>query len=167
MSNKPLTGGYGCVDIPGFVGWSIKKMTRSEYDHCFIVLDAKKGTILESQPNRMNGRSGAHINNLSEYAGLPMVFSNDYISATQSVMMDEALDAFVGIRYGFPDIALLGIKLATHWQPKFLTDYILDEHRMICSQLVAQFGANFGKDWRCGQENPQLVTPGMLAARIK
>lgn len=159
MSDTPLTGGYGVVDISGLFGFAIRHFTHSQYDHAFIVLDAKNQLILEAQP------SGAKVSSLYKYRGLAMEFSTDSISAGTADLMKVARDSYVGVPYGFPDIAYLGLELQGI-KPRWLLDRVLSEKRMICSQLVAQFGQAFGTNWRCGQEYAQLVTPGMLASRI-
>jgi hypothetical protein len=164
MGNQPLTGGYGCVDISSPFGYAIRKFTRSEYDHAFMILDASDGTILEAQPK------GARISNISEYSGMPMVFSDDQCSLLPSVLK-AAAQHYVGIPYGFLDIMYLGLEITTrdHRPDGPVDDWLLkrvcDTRRMICSQLVAQFGKQFSTDWTCGAPDPQLVTPGMLAAR--
>lgn len=160
MSTTPLTGGYGVVDIPGWFGWNIRLFTRSPFSHAFIVLDAVNGIILEARPE------GARLSNLSEYAGLRTEFSADRVDASVADLHRMAA-AYVGIGYGYLDIVLLGLVLTLRWKPRWLLTRVLDQHRMICSQLVAQFGAANGQPgWMCGQPDPQLVTPGMLAARI-
>jgi hypothetical protein len=164
MINRPKPGGYGCVDTgSGFFPGAIKLLTRSAYDHAFVVLD-DDGTILEAEPN------GARIGHLSEYARREMIFSVDTVVGGQVSLADAITfaETLVGVPYGFSDILYLGMELtvgperATRW----LLNQVLDEHTMICSQLVAHFGAHFMADWNCGQKYDQLVTPGMLASRI-
>ena len=172
MSNRPLTGGYGVVDIPGWFGWNIRHFTHSRFDHAFVILDADAGTILEARPG------GARISNLSEYAGLPMLFSDDAISRpfvsekwklhpSPHQLTNMAEQRYVSVGYGYLDIVLLGLEVTFRYTPRWLDRYVLDEHRMICSQLVADFGRRYLMDWNCGQSSPQFVTPGLLARRIK
>ncbi len=158
----PLTGGYGCADIPGAFGWAIRHFTRSRWDHAFVVLDAGEGVILEAWP------SGSRIASLSEYEGLPLLWSRDTVpGASPARLTALARERFTGIPYGFADIAYLGCVLALHEHPEWLRDLVLGEKRQICSQLVAAFGMACGTDaWCCGQPDPQLVTPGMLGQRI-
>jgi hypothetical protein len=164
--NAPVSGGYGCVDIRGgslgsaFMGSAIRLFTHSAYDHAFIILDAQAGTILEAQPE------GSHIGNLSQYEGLEMIFSPDSVLGGNVGKLAMAAEPFTGIPYGFLDIVYLGLSLGVHWRPQWLLDRVLKSKDMICSQLVAQFGVKYGANsWKCGQADPQLVTPGMLALR--
>lgn len=159
-----IPGSYVCVDIPGFVGAEIRHFTHSDVDHCFVLLD-DKGTILEAQPNKQLGHTGAHLNNIREYGNLPMYISKDHIDVPPDTLMGMA-ETFVGIPYSFLDIAALGIILTTHWHPWPLDPIVTRLGHMICSQLVAHFGVLFGmKGWLCGQSCDQYVTPGMLNAR--
>ena len=158
-----VPGSYVCVDIGGFVGKCIKTLTRSDADHAFVILDTD-GTIFESQPNKIHGHSGAHINNISEYAGMDMWQSDDHIPLPPAELR-LAADQYLGTRYGFLDILLLGVQTTLHWTPWPLSKLVQDENRMICSQLVSHFGGQNGIDWTCGVTCDQYVTPGMLKAR--
>lgn len=166
MRATPLTGGYGCVDTGGFFSQCIRTMTHSQYSHAFIVLDATVGTILEAEPK------GARISNLTEYVDHKITFSDDAVKATPD-QIKKLSDRLVGTPYGFLDIAYLGIALTEGWTPSqrpprglnWLLDSVLDDKTMICSQMVAYFGACFKSNWNCGQPDDQLVTPGMLAVR--
>jgi hypothetical protein len=160
MTSRPLTGGYGCVDIKSLFGTAIRHFTHSEYDHAFVILDADNGTILEAQPK------GSKLGNLSEYAGLPMIFSEDSCCPDKVSLAHMAASKYYNIPYGFLDIVYLGLELQPiPIKPAWLLDAVLDEHNMICSQLVSQFAQEFNHNWRCGQQYAQLVTPGMLATR--
>jgi len=165
MINRPKTGGYGCVDTgTGFFSMAIKTLTRSPVSHAFIVLDSSSGTILEAEPN------GARVGNLSEYAHREQVFSTDTVlqgTVTLKEMSDFA-QSLVGTPYGFSDILYLGLELTVGPQhsPKWLLNQVIDERTMICSQLVAHFGAHFGINWNCGQKYDQLVTPALLFNRV-
>lgn len=112
---------------------------------------------------------GSRIRSLSEYAGLEIIFSEDSIDAEPNELLDYAtrVKKYVGVPYGYSDILLLAWVLTAGLGsvPQFVVNRVVSEKRMICSQLVAQFGADFGMDWQCGQADPQLVTPGMLAQR--
>jgi len=161
MINRPKPGGYGCVDTGGgFLPNAIKALTHSPVDHAFMVLD-DKGTILEAEPG------GAKIGNLSEYAHREQVFSTDTVlnGTVKPAEMLAFASSLVGIPYGFTDILYLGLELGPGWRPKWLLNQVIDERTMICSQLVAHFGAHFGVNWNCGQKYDQLVTPAMLYNR--
>jgi hypothetical protein len=158
MSTTPLTGGYACVDTSGQWGLAVRFFTRSIYDHCFIIINAELGVILEADPG------GARLSVLDRYKGCKIACSTDVIPAASPRSLILAAKKFVGIPYGFLDIAYLGLEL-NGIKPKWLLHEVLRTDQMICSQLVAQFGADSGVDWRCGQADPQFVTPGMLAQR--
>jgi hypothetical protein len=159
----PETGSYGCVDIPDIMGWFIRRLTHSKYSHAFIVLDGTPGKeiILEARP------SGSKIKSLSEYHGDQMVFSKDHIDASPEDLIDYAARHYLDIPYGFDDILLLGLVESVGMEdvPQFMVNHVLSEKRQICSQMVAQFGADYGMDWLCGKPDPQLVVPGDLAER--
>lgn len=159
------------MDISSPFGFAIRHFTHSKYDHAFVILDADKGTILEAQPH------GARVSNISEYKGLPMVFSKDSVFGSPPTVTPVVLNAladgakqFIGKPYGFLDIVYLGMTLGVDpdgdsWICKHVLPHVLDTAREICSQLVAAFGQLFHTDWRCGQRYTQLVTPGLLASR--
>lgn len=160
LSTLPTNGCYGCVDIPDAFGFAIRHFTHSKFSHAFVVIDANAGTILEAQPK------GSRIGNLSEYYGLPMVFSSDAVAGGNLGRLTKLAPSYVGIPYGFLDIFYLGLALGPGWRPGWLLEAVEDTHTMICSQLVAAFGVRCGANsWMCGQPDAQLVTPGMLAAR--
>jgi hypothetical protein len=154
----PQPGCYGVVDLPGFFPWMIRLFTRSKYSHAFVYLGF--GLILEAQPN------GSRISPLSRYDGLAMRFSEPAPGYTPDPDAQTAQARWLGIPYGFADIGWLGIDLTTGWRWRWLLDRVRDTRRMICSQLVAAWGAAHGADWSCGQAFAQEVTPGMLAARL-
>jgi hypothetical protein len=164
MINRPLTGGYGCVDTgTGFFSTAIKMLTHSPVSHAFIVLNSKTGDILEAEPN------GTKVGNLSEYVHRELVFSTDTVLSDKVSMIQMVAFAksLVGTPYGFSDILYLGMELTLgpERSPKWLLNQVIDESSMICSQEVAHFGAHFGVNWNCGQKYDQLVTPAMLFNR--
>ena len=159
--NTPINGGYGCVATKGFFATEIKLFTRSKYSHAFVILDAASDLILEA------GAHGAQITTaLYNYKRMDSIYSKDALLAGRTADLLDVANKFVGVPYGFLDIAYLGLELGPGWRPQWLLDAVLDENRMICSQLVASFGVMCGaKSWKCGQQYAQLVTPGMLAVR--
>ena len=164
LTRDPSTGGYGVVDLSGWFPWCIRHLTRSQWAHAFIVLDATAGTILEARP------SGSAIGNLSQYAGRPKLFSEPAPEAGKAGgaqgLIEQVRETWTGIEYGFADIAELGLWYSVDIRPEWLTKLVISEHRMICSQLVAEWGDTYGADWNCGQADPQFVTPGLLGARL-
>jgi len=97
---------------------------------------------------------------------MPVLYSRDTVPDPDAAGLTAAARGFTGIPYGFLDIAYLGAVLALNLHPRWLLDLVLSQRTQICSQLVAQFGMVAGADWQCGEPDPQLVTPGMLASRI-
>lgn len=163
LHRGPQTGGYGLVDLDGWFPSCVKYLTRSRWAHAFIVLDARAGAILEARPG------GSAIGDLSQYAGQPMLFSEPAPQATgpgPAALRADAISRWTGIPYGFADIAELGIWYSLHIRPGLLTRLVKREHRMMCSQLVAEWGDSYGARWTCGQDDPQFVTPGLLGARL-
>lgn len=165
LGNIPRTGCYGIVNLPGWMPWCIRHMTRSIWSHAFIVLDEPSGIILEARP------TGSAIGDISQYAGLPMLFSEPAPMVacgltTAQGMIQLAAERWTHLGYGFTDIAALGAWYGLHIRIPPVTQLIKDEHRLVCSQLVSEWGDAYGADWLCGQPDPQFVTPGMLADRI-
>lgn len=160
----PQTGGYGVTDLPGWFPWCIRHLTHSPWAHAFIVLDAAAGIILEANP------TGSVIAGIGKYDGRPVLYSEPAPGLPQApaspALTAQARERWTGIGYGFADVAELGLWYAMHIRLGWLTRLVLDDHRMICSQLVAEWGAAYGADWRCGQPDEQFVTPGMLGARL-
>jgi hypothetical protein len=157
-------GDYGVVRTTGFVPWCIRLLTRSAYDHVFIVIGADGNgdyDIVEAEP------AGARYAKLSEYEGYDMLFNTGepLTDAQRDAIVAEA-HRLVGTPYGFLDIVRLGLMLTIRRAPKWLTKRADAEQAIICSQLVAMCGRAAGVDWLCGQSTPAMVTPGMLATRI-
>ena len=100
---NPAPGCYGVVDLRGVFPWLIRHFTRSEYSHAFIYLGF--GYILEAQPR------GSKISPLSRYDGLPMLFSEPAPGYVADPDVNKAQAAWLGIEYGFEDIAWLGLDL--------------------------------------------------------
>jgi hypothetical protein len=146
------------VDLSGWFPACIRYLTRSRYCHAFVCLG--DGMILEAQP------SGSAISPLSKYAGLPMLFSEPAPGYRQDADPEQDEKRWLRIPYGFDDILYLGLAYGLHLRPRWLLAEVEREDRMICSQLVAEWGACHGAAWSCGQPSPQLVTPGLLADRI-
>ena len=86
MSVLPLPAGvgpgsYGVVRTSGFVAWTIRKLTRSTYDHAFIVTGFD-GTIIEAEPN------GARIGQITEYDDVAGLTRTGVIPATGTSLAD-------------------------------------------------------------------------------
>jgi hypothetical protein len=157
-------GDYGVVRTTGFVPWCIRALTRSAFDHAFVVVSEDGNGdywIVEAEP------SGARYAKLSEYAGYQVLFNTgEPLTDAQRAAIICAAHDMAGTPYGFLDIARLGLMLTICRAPKWLTKRADDERAVICSQLVALCGKRAGVDWLCGQSTTAMVTPGMLAQRI-
>lgn len=157
-------GDYGVVRTTGFIAWCIRVLTRSAFDHAFIVIGADGNgdyDIVEAEP------SGARYAKLSEYADYTVLFNTgEPLTDAQRAAIVNAAHDLVGTPYGFLDIVRLGLMLTIRRAPKWLTERADAERAIICSQLVAMCGHTAGVDWLCGQSTTAMVTPGMLARRI-
>jgi hypothetical protein len=173
---EPVPGSYACVDIPtigrsirlfgktlhvtlpNFIGLAIKLFTSSKYCHAFILV--APGRIIEARPG------GAALADLSEYDGMPILWSHDALTPEQREKIVDAAYKTLGTPYGYLDILALGLLrlgLPYHW----VFRRVLSERTDICSQLVAICGEAGGDNaWLCGKLFPELVTPGDLARRI-
>jgi len=150
-------GRYVCVATPGFVGWLIRKVTRSAVNHAFAVTGPDE--IVEARPE------GTCKGTLSQYAGAYAV-ANTGEPVTQKQRDAVAAKALtlVGTPYNFPSILDIGLEdLGWHW--RLLMRFARADRELICSQMVAVAGAAAGLDWSCGKPSPDQVTPGDLARR--
>ena len=153
---EPQPGSYTVVDNHGIYAATIRRFTRSKYSHAFINLG--DGLILEADA------AGSHITALAKYDGRPMLTSEP--APGYQVGDWAAQTRWLDIPYGFADIAWLGLDYGVGWRPQWVLSEVREDPNMICSQLVAAWGAWYGANWSCGQEYLQEVTPGMLATRI-
>lgn len=163
---EPTVGQYACIDIkglkhfgirfPNVMGWLIKVFTNSKYNHAFVYIG--DGNIVEAQP------SGAKVSKLTEYMSTdPVIWSSTPMTPDQVQRIIEASHSCVGLGYGFLDILYIGMA-RIGFKQQWLLNRVLDENKMICSQLVAFAGKEAGiTSWLCGQEYAQEVTPGELA----
>lgn len=164
MQKKYNPGDYVCVDkrhgrhgfMQSFIAAAIRFFTKSAYSHVFIVV-SEDGHIVEAEA------SGARLTHIEEYGSDNLLFSNTNLTQQQRDIIVKSARSYVGTPYNFLDIVYLGLELrGIKWG--WLLDEVLESKHMICSQLVAQCGYNAGvKSWLCGQQDPQQVTPGMLA----
>lgn len=162
MRFKP--GDYVCVDIiipflhspwGWFINTLIRKFTKSEYSHAFIVID-DHGTILEARPK------GIGYGNISQYEGMPMQGSNTILTDEQRADIISAAKKYIGTPYGFMDILYIGLHtMGFTWT--WLLNKVRRLKTMICSQYCSQAGDDAGVlSWRCGRKYAQEVTPADL-----
>lgn len=163
MTRPASSGCYGVVDLRGWFSACIRTLTRSEWSHAFIVLDAANGIILQAQPQ------GSSIGSLHAYKNLPVLYSEpapQAASMSPHQLISMAREKWSGIPYNFLDIAELGLFYTLHIRQKWLIGLVANDKRQICSQLTSEWGAAYGADWYCGQADPEFVTPGLLGARL-
>jgi hypothetical protein len=171
---EPQPGDYACVwiprvgmklfgkhfSVPNLVGWAIRLCTWSRYCHAFVYIGG--GEIIEAQPG------GACVSQLTEYAGMPSVWSQDALSVVERAKVVSEAKALLGTPYGWLDLVAILFVRTLRLPVPWLVRRVLDEATAICSQLVAMSGVHAGiMSWLCGQPHPQLVTPGDLARRCK
>ena len=164
MNYRP--GDYACVDtiypfwqLQDFIpSKAIQLFTHSKYCHTFVIV-SEDGDIVEARPK------GAAKSHISEYGNDPIIYSSTILTDEQRKDIVSNSLSYIGTPYGFLDIAYLGLYTqGIHWN--WLLQRVLNQHRMICSQLVATAGLNARTpvtEWLCGRPDPQLVTPGDLA----
>lgn len=126
MSARPQVGAWAVVRTKGLIGWCIRKVTRSEYNHAFVYVGY--GKIVEAQPQ------GAILSDLSVYDGYPQVWSTVFDPADGNRVALAAL-GLLGTRYGFLDIVSIGL-LQYGIKPRLLRWRVERQDRLICSQLV-------------------------------
>lgn len=157
MTRQPKPGDYGLSTIGGHTGFWINIGMAiigdsSRYTHAFLVLD--DGTVIEAMPH------GAIISPLTKYA-TGAVFSSMDLTDLQRTHIVRHARTCLGVRYGFSDylaLALAHIGIT----PKRLKNYIANNGRMICSQLVDDVYARAGVHLFDDGRLPQDVTPGDL-----
>lgn len=164
MQKKYTPGDYVCVDkrfgkhgfMQSFIAASIRFFTKSDYSHAFIIV-SEDGHIVEAEA------SGARRTHIEEYGTDNLLFSTTNLTQNQRDEIVKSALSYVGTPYNFLDIIYLGLACRGIKFPWLLSE-VLESKHMICSQLVAQCGYNAGvTSWLCGQSDPQMVTPGMLA----
>jgi uncharacterized protein YycO len=150
-------GRFVCVQTGGWLAWLIRKATKSEYNHAFLVTGP--GEIIEARPE------GVMRGALSGYAGMPAVANNaEPMTQAQRITAVAKAETLVGTPYNFPDLASLGLEsLGWHW--KWLIRLCGADRLLICSQLVCDAGlaASPPMPWLCGKSGPAEVTPADLA----
>lgn len=155
---NPKPGDFGLSRIPGSVGWWVGLGQfiigdASRWTHAFVVLD--DNTVIQAMPK------GAEIVSLDSYRGRA-VFSNIPLEDSQRAEIVRHARSFNKVRYGFSDYLALSLaNIGLH--PKWLKNYIANNGRMICSQLVDEAYKRAGVHLFNDGRMPQDVTPGDLA----
>ena len=146
-----IPGQYGTVRTGGWAGHAIRIGTHSPVNHAFIYIGGT--SIVEAQPH---GAQYAHIN---DYADIH--WSDPALTAGQGEHIAYEAELLIGTPYGWPDIAALSLA-CLGIKPRPIAQYIENQHRLICSQLVdrayALAGVQLFNDGRLSGQ----VTPGDL-----
>ena len=148
---------YVCVRTGGFMGWLIRKATKSDYNHAFIVTG--DGGIIEARPE------GVRRGTLGEYAGtLACANITERMTPAQGAAVAAKATDLTGTWYNYPDLVAIGLEdLGWHWRK--LLHIAGADRLLICSQMVVVCGQAAALNWLCGETDAAQVVPGMLAAR--
>ena len=158
---KAKIGDIGLYSISGPLGWIISIGQAavgdgSKYTHAFIITDQNE--VLAAQPR------GARYDPLHIYYGRSAVLDVPLTDLQRALIVENARK-LEGVKYGFSGYLYI-ILSAFNIRPKWLVNYVTNNGRMICSQLVdfvyAQSGVHLFDDGR----QPFDVTPGDLADLI-
>ena len=139
------------------VAGAIRLFTRSPWSHAFVVVSDR--AIVEATPH------GARIAALTDYNGSLVAFNDEEPKddAQRHAIVDAARK-MIGTRYGFADIAALGL-VGLGVRFRWLDRRVGREDRLICSQLVARAYAAAGL-YLFDDRPAQAVTPGDLGLRL-
>lgn len=153
----PPAGLYGVVKTRGLIPWIIRRATRGQFDHAFVILE--DGAIIEAEPG------GVKIGHLSEYYRNQVAINSDEeITVQQRAVVVATARAMVGKPYNDLAIADDGLEsFGWHWRR--LLKWASGDGEVVCSQLVAIAGQAAGLDWRGGAATATETTPAMLARR--
>ena len=171
VDRMPSAGAFAVIRTGGFIGWVIRVLTRSRFNHAAIGTGA--GTLLEATPVR-----GIIESPVNEYAVAAVAWFGQGSSHTLSPMSQQQRATIVafgrahlGVRYGFLDISALAIDALAEdhggavlrWAQRRVRARLMRSDRMICSQFVAAAYSAAGITLVPGKMACQ-VTPGDLAA---
>ncbi|MFE2099534.1 hypothetical protein [Streptomyces sp. NPDC059468] len=127
----PPVGSIGVVATGGIIGWGIRLLTFSRYNHAFIVGPA--GLLVEAQPG------GARIGHISMYP--KAVYNTDKVipDETRLAIWETALgfaqaNNGKGIGYNWLDDAALGLRFFGVWSD-WIAGRIARQDRLQCAQL--------------------------------
>jgi hypothetical protein len=157
MSNPPV-GSYGVTATGGFIGWAIRLLTFSRYNHAFIV--GPRGFIVEAQPG------GARIGHISKYPNARYNLHTVLPEGVGEQIWRTALGFTTanngkGIGYGWLDDVALGLRFFGIWIP-WINERIARQDRLQCAQLVDLAYSRNGVTL-FENKQPLAVDPGDLA----
>lgn len=154
----PREGELGLTTMGSWISWWVVLGQAllgdaSRYTHAFVVTSETE--LVEAWS------SGARPNELSAYAGHPLLFSALDLTDQQRRDVVAHAKSLEGTPYSFLDYLSLAL---LHWgiRPGWLTDYVKNSGHMICSQLVDEAFRRAGVHLFTDGRLPQDVTPGAL-----
>lgn len=174
-------GSFGLARIGGLTGKLIAAGQAfsgdgSRFTHAFIVLD--DGNVIEAEPG------GARITPLQHYLDMKEVVfcdtpvqmwlheldfqDEELLFELEEALREEIVDEarrLEGTPYGYLQYVALGL-VALGFKPQWLTRFIADRGRLICSQLCDEVYRRVGIQLFDDGRLPQQVTPGDLAIRF-
>jgi hypothetical protein len=145
----PNPGDFMVVATNGWVARVIRILTRSKWNHAAIFIG--DGQIIEADP------SGVQIADLSNYDGLPILWSDLRLPPAQATLVVAAARAQLGLEYGFLDVAAIALSTIG-----IITSRLDDPDSRFCSQVVAQTFLVAGP-LLCVTKAANRITPGDLA----
>lgn len=171
MTDTPKAGTLGLSVISGKTGKLVRKgqdiveHRKTKYTHAFLVLHNEQ--VIEAEPG------GAQVTSLATYlsrAEGTVLFSdlpvqNAVEQGANELLLRDQLDrigrGLSGVPYNYLDYLAIGLERFLI-EPRFITNRVRRQDRLICSQLVdfayQQVGIHLFDDGRL----PQDVTPGDL-----
>jgi hypothetical protein len=151
-------GSIGVVATGGIIGWGIRLLTFSRYNHAFIVGPA--GLLVEAQPG------GARLGHVSMYPTAKYNTHTVIPDETRLAIWETAL-AFAqarngkGIGYGWLDDLALGLRFFGVWS-KWIANRIARQDRLQCAQLCDLAYSLNGIHLFDDRRLPLAVDPGDL-----
>lgn len=151
-------GDFAVVATHSRIGWLIRLVTRSHYNHAWVYLGG--GLIVEAEG------SGAVVSQLTNYDGCPVLWSNMTLTDTQrATIVATAKDvARRRVPYSWIDdaciaaTALFGVHV-----PTWVRHRLASTEHLMCSQLVDVCYQSAGIDLVPSKALPGDVSPGDLA----
>lgn len=143
-------GDFALVRTNGVIGWLIRVVTRSQYNHARLIV-ADNGTVLEANPT---GAEVGHVRAGDVVVSVPL-------TDEQRAQIPFVAIHLLGRPYGFLDVAALGLSRLGLRIPS-VRRRIANPRTLFCSQLVDLAWANVGFQAFADGRTPQDVTPGDL-----
>ncbi|HUX70403.1 MAG TPA: hypothetical protein VMV41_07835 [Cellulomonadaceae bacterium] len=149
-------GDFAVVATRSRIGWLIRLVTRSRYNHAFLYLG--NGKIVEAES------PGAVISPLADYDGYPVLWSNLKLTDAERAAIVAKARALVGTPYSWVDDACIALTaiFGVH-VPGPVRRRLARPDRMMCSQLVDACYHAAGINLVPSKPLPGDVSPGDLA----